>query len=83
MIKIKEKQKITLSTYYDILVNGEEVELPEGIKDIRDQLGYSQVEFAGELGCSVWTVRAWEQGQRNISIENLVAIRKLVEGKNV
>jgi putative transcriptional regulator len=37
---------------------------PADIRDIRDRLGKSQVEFAMMIGVSVATLRNWEQGRR-------------------
>ena len=37
---------------------------PADVKDIRDNLGKSQTEFALMIGVSVATLRNWEQGRR-------------------
>lgn len=38
---------------------------PLDIKDIRDNVGMSQSEFATAFGISVATLRHWERGDRN------------------
>ena len=35
------------------------------IKQSREKLGLTQIEFAKKLNVSVQTVQAWEQGKRN------------------
>lgn len=37
---------------------------PADVKEIRDNLGKSQTEFALMIGVSVATLRNWEQGRR-------------------
>ncbi|MEO5350910.1 MAG: helix-turn-helix domain-containing protein [Magnetococcus sp. YQC-3] len=43
------------------------VQIPGGVKAIRDRMDLSQSAFAGILGVSVRTVQEWEQGRRKPS----------------
>ncbi len=39
--------------------------LPVKVKEVREQIGLSQTEFAGLMRVSVRTLQNWEQGRRN------------------
>ena len=64
---------------------------PLEIKDIRDNFGLTQVEFAAMLGISVRTLRNWEQGRRvpegparvllQVAAEHPAAVLDVVQAK--
>lgn len=49
------------------------------IKQIRENLGFNQVEFAMAINASVSSVTSWEQGKRNISRIYAEKVRELAE----
>ena len=48
----------------------------ERIQDVRRYFGDTQKQLAESIGMSVHSVRGWEEGKSNISIEALLAICK-------
>lgn len=47
---------------------------PEKVKEIRKQLGLSQVAFARRYGFSVGRIRDWEQGRSPIDTPSLILL---------
>ena len=53
--------------------------LPEKLRTLRKQYGFSQREAASRLGISTSVISAYENGERTPSTENLLALSYLYE----
>ena len=51
----------------------------KNIKEIREQTGLSQSQFAKKFHLTTRTIQAWEQGQRNTPECILYMIQKILE----
>ena len=53
----------------------------EGIRELRDRLAMTQATFAETVGVSVYTVRAWEQGQLAPGADKVARMRYLASDR--
>jgi DNA-binding transcriptional regulator YiaG len=51
---------------------------PAGIRELREQLGLTQAQFAERLGCSTQAVSFWERGTRSPTGLYAKAVRELL-----
>lgn len=51
----------------------------KNIKEIREQTGLSQSQFAKKFHLTTRTIQAWEQGQRNTPEHILYMIQRILE----
>ena len=53
----------------------------EGIRDLRGRLAMTQSQFAEAVGVSVYTIRAWEQGQLTPGPDRVARMRYLASDR--